>query len=178
MSGRIKKSRAPLKKTKERHRLIALINSFSVDVMPCTFCSDRSLYCRIIEGVSRYKEYVRRSRSYDSVLDASSVQKILSAEERLKLEEEQTEEKLLTAQQALNEAVSRLLRIRKQRTSLKTRGVDIARRGTNSLDELDAKEREEAAKEESRRATEAIPTSSDFPVTSGLPFTSDGLSFD
>ena len=144
MSGRIEKSRPPSKKTEERHRLVALIDSFGVDIMPCSFCNDRGLSCRMMEGVSRCKECVRRGRSCDGVLEASSVQKILSAEERLKLEEEQTEAKLLAAQQALNEAVSRLLRIRKQRASLKTRGVEMARRCASSLDELDAKEREEA----------------------------------
>ena len=98
MSGRVKKSRPPSKKTEERHRLVALIDSFSVDIMPCSFYNDRGLSYRMMEGVSRYKECVRRGRSYDGVLEASSVQKILSAEERLKLEEEQTEAKLLAAQ--------------------------------------------------------------------------------
>ena len=166
MSGRIEKSRQPSKKTEERHRLVALIDSFGIDIMPCSFCSDRGLHCRMMEGVSRCKECVRRGRSCDGVLEASSVQKILSAEERLKLEEEETEEKLLAAQQALNEAVSRLLRIRKQRASLKTRGVEMARRGAHSLDELDAKERVEAAEEERRRATEAVPAPSDLPIFS------------
>lgn len=144
MSGRVEKSRQPSKKTEERHRLIALIDSFGVEVMPCSFCDTRHLRCQMMEGVSRCKECVRRGRSCDGVFVASSIQKVLAAEERLKLEEEQTEEKLLAAQQALNEAVARLLRIRKQRASLKTRGVDLAKRCASSLDELDAQEQTEA----------------------------------
>ena len=144
MSGRIEKSRPPSKKTEERHRLVALIDSFGVDIMPCSFCESRHLRCQMMEGVSRCKECVRRGRSCDGVFVASSIQKVLAAEERLKLEEEQTEEKLLAAQQALNEAVARLLRIRKQRASLKTRGVDLAKRCASSLDELDAQEQAEA----------------------------------
>ena len=71
--GRVKKSRVLSKKTEERYRLVTLINSFSIDIMPYLFCNDRSLPYRIIEGVSRYKEYIRRSRFYDKVLDTLSV---------------------------------------------------------------------------------------------------------
>ena len=41
------------------------------------------------------------------------------------------------------------------------------RRGIDGMEELDRVKREEAAEEERRRATEAVPSSSDVPVSSG-----------
>lgn len=156
MSGRIEKSTNRPKKTEERHRLLALIEQFGVEVMPCSFCQGRHFRCEMMEGVSRCKECVRRGRSCDGLLVGSTIRRVVDADDRLKVEEEKTEEKLLAAQAALSEAVAKLVRIRKQRASLKTRGVDLARRGAASLDELDALEREEAEAAISAQASGAV----------------------
>ena len=63
-------------------------------------------------------------------------------------------------------------RLRKQKKMWQEKIIRALRRGITNLEELDRIERKEAAEEERRRTTEAIPTPSDLPTTSG------GLSFD
>lgn len=67
---------------------------------------------------------------------------------RLQESEKAAEQKLLDAKQAMDraqsemsEAVARLIRLRGQKDSLRSRGVDMARRNAPSLDELDEVER-------------------------------------
>ncbi|KAI1869361.1 uncharacterized protein JN550_005991 [Neoarthrinium moseri] len=144
MSGRVEKS-SRSKKTLYRLSLADRIERCGVDVMPCSFCEKRNLRCRMMEGVSRCKECCRRGRSCDgSGVTLSSLQRINAEEDRLVREEEVAEEKLLRAQQEVNEALSKLMRLRAQKRALKTRGVDMVNRGLRSLDELDEQERAES----------------------------------
>jgi len=62
MSGRIQKPRRS-KKSEQRDILAQLIEATGFDVMPCSFCADRCLSCKMIEGTDRCGECVRRGRS-------------------------------------------------------------------------------------------------------------------
>ena len=73
-------------------------------------------------------------------------------------------QKLEDELQAVEEKV---LRLRKQKRIWYKKMIRAIRRGIDSVEELDRVKREEAAEEERRRATEAVPTSSDLPTTSG-----------
>ncbi|KAK8024209.1 hypothetical protein PG993_003996 [Apiospora rasikravindrae] len=154
MSGRVEKStpRSKSKKTEQRHNLVALLDEFGFEVMPCSLCAEKGWRCTMMEGVSRCKECVRRGRSCDgSGLSVSAVSRVVDESRRLRSEEQEASDSLRRASEALEkahreaqEAFARLERIRKQRESLVTRGVEMARRGLRSLDELEAAERVES----------------------------------
>ena len=77
MFNRIEKSSS--KKTDQRYKLFAAIEEFNFEVMPYTLCFKRGWKCQIMEGVSRYKECVRRGRSCDgSGVPVSSLSRIVA----------------------------------------------------------------------------------------------------
>ena len=97
MSGRIKKPKRS-KSTEKRLTLTALIEESGVSVMPCGYYKSHRLHCKMLEGVSRYYECVRRGRSYDNAgAPTSSLSRIASEQQRLKREEEAAEQKLIEA---------------------------------------------------------------------------------
>ena len=78
MSGRIKKLKRS-KFTEKRLTLTALIKESGVSVIPYNYYKSYRLYCKILKGVSRYYEYVRRGRSYDNAsAPISSLSRIAS----------------------------------------------------------------------------------------------------
>lgn len=147
MSGRIEKPKRS-KSTEKRLALAALIEESGVSVMPCGYCKSHRLHCKMLEGVSRCHECVRRGRSCDNAgAPISSLSRIASEQQRLKREEEAAEQKLIEAQQEASaamarasEALARLARLRRQKASLVTRGADMVNRELSSLDELEAQE--------------------------------------
>lgn len=68
----------------------------------------------------------------------------MAEKRRLELEEEKAEEELIALQQQMNERLSRLMRLRRQKKQIHERGVEMVRRGLNSLDELEESDRREA----------------------------------
>jgi hypothetical protein len=143
MSNRVAKPR--FTKTEQRSKLAAAIEEFGVVVMPCSFCHSRKLSCKMMEGVSRCKECVRRGRSCDgSGVPVSSLNRIISESQRLRREEEEAAALLQRLQRESSEALAKLERLRKQRESLVTRGSIMVKRGLQSLDELDESERAES----------------------------------
>ena len=93
MSGRVQKSKRS--KTEQRLALVAAIDEFGFDVMPCSFCHSRKLACKMMDGVSRCKECVRRGRSCDGTgVPVSSLNRIVSESKRLRAEEEQSSRRL------------------------------------------------------------------------------------
>lgn len=74
--------------------------------------------------------------------------RINTESERLEREEEKAEEQMMAAQVALNEALNRLARLRRQKRALKSKGEEMVRRGLQSLDELEEAEQNEASAEE------------------------------
>lgn len=82
--------------------------------------------------------------------------RLVAEKQRLEREEEAAEERLLKLQsesarihKEMNTEFARILRVRRQRRLVETKGVDMIRRGLNSMDELESVERAEAFAEES-----------------------------
>jgi vacuolar-type H+-ATPase subunit I/STV1 len=98
----------------------------------------------MIEDSSRCYECVKRGRSCDGVLVASSLMRMLDQQKRLEAEEEAAGEaleslqaQLTDLQVKLSEAVNRLSRIRRTKSKMKERGSELVRRGMRELDEED-----------------------------------------
>lgn len=150
------------KKTEQRNVLYALIEETGFEVMPCSFCEAKSLSCKMIDGVSRCSECVRRGRSCDgtgvSVSTGERLRvpfcfpvgligvaaRLISEKRRLEKQEDETEAELLALQQQLVEKISKLTRLRRQKKKVISRGHAMVRRGFQSLDELEEAEREES----------------------------------
>lgn len=66
------------------------------------------------------------------------VDRFVTEKRRLELEEEKTEEELLALQQQLNERLSRLMRLRRQKRFLQERGVEMLSKGLSSMEELES----------------------------------------
>jgi hypothetical protein len=117
------------------------IVKFGFEIEPCSNCVRRNRTCVSSNDSDRCAEYVRRGIKCDQGgFDLSGFNAIQKEEERLEREEE--------------EAMAKILRLYKQRKSLKTRARKLLCRGLKSLDKLDkveAKEKEE--KEAQERAT-------------------------
>ncbi|KAL7917926.1 hypothetical protein ACQKWADRAFT_316990 [Trichoderma austrokoningii] len=75
----------------------------------------------------------------------SSLDRITEELKRLERQEELAEEALLEQQKKLDEALSRLMRLRKLRRMLRDRGVEMVKRGLNAeeMEEADRREEEE-----------------------------------
>lgn len=139
----VKLPRAP--KTEQKIKLAATIEEFGYDVMPCSFCHSRGFRCRMMDKVSRCQECVRRGRSCDGAgVPLSSLNRVISESQRLRREEADTAERLARLHKETSEALAKLDRLRKQRETLVSRGATMVNRGLQSLDELDAAEREES----------------------------------
>lgn len=93
-------------------------------------------------------------------LTSFSVNRTIKEEKRLRDEEDEVEALLQqriaaaaeahqTAQQNIDEALGRLLRIRQQRKLLRNRGIDLFKRGVQSLDEMNAEDEVLVAEEQS-----------------------------
>ncbi|TPX15099.1 uncharacterized protein E0L32_012438, partial [Thyridium curvatum] len=128
-SGRVEKrsARYPKKSSTERNEQLASeIDSSGYEVMPCSWCFDHGLECKMIERTRRCSECVRRGRSCDGTGVPVGVLSRVTAEqkrlERKEIEEEEAFEDLLQRQQRIQdeirEATARLIRLRKQRRFL------------------------------------------------------------
>ena len=144
MSARVEKTRRS-PKTEQRIALAALIDRIGFEAMPCSSCSRHGWKCIMAEGRPRCKECVRRGRSCDgSGVSVVAINRMVAELDRLQRDEEAAADAVEEAQRKASEAVARLSRIRKQRALLRTRGAEMVNRGLNSLDELEAADREES----------------------------------
>lgn len=149
---RVSKSKSKASSTDRRNAQVLLIDTFGFETMPCSFCTKRGTRCMMVSGVSRCRECTRRGRSCDgSGVSVAVASRIANEMARIQENEKAAEQKLLDAKQAMDraqaemsEAVARLIRLRSQKDSLRSRGVDMARRNAPSLDELDEEERQES----------------------------------
>jgi hypothetical protein len=158
MSGRIEKGYNEISKSKkscERAVLASLIDESGVDAdMPCTYCFKNNKACRMNGDSSRCSECVRRGRSCDGVLVASSryvlssmlsgirltlapVGRLMESRKKLLSDEEDAQEALFVLQQQLSTAVNRLSRIRRIRKRVEERSKELVQRGMQELDEED-----------------------------------------
>ncbi|PHH84728.1 hypothetical protein CDD83_1482 [Cordyceps sp. RAO-2017] len=143
MSSRVEKSRS--RKTSERLALASSIEEFGFDVMPCSSCRSRGSACKMMDGVSRCKECVRRGRSCDaSGVPLDALSRITAEHRRLKSKEKEAEQELLEAHRRASEAIARLARLRSQREMLASKGAKMVNLGLQTLDELEAEELRES----------------------------------
>ena len=63
MSNRVSKNSSKLSKTDQRLRFFAFIDEFGVKTMPCSMCEKKGWKCKMVAGIDRYSECVRRGRS-------------------------------------------------------------------------------------------------------------------
>jgi hypothetical protein len=148
--------------TARRKARAALIFSEGYVVMPCSFCSVKSLQCVMKEGHKNCSECTRRGRSCDGkgvslsegkhilllmvVLALMCVaDRLVQAKARLEADEEATEEELLELQRQLNERLSKLMRLRRQKRLLQSKGMKMLERDLQSVGELEAVEAAESS---------------------------------
>ncbi|KAI1305052.1 hypothetical protein F5Y03DRAFT_356377 [Xylaria venustula] len=127
--------------------------------MPCSRCFDRSLECKIMDGVTRCKKCVRAGRTCDnSGISLASAENVASEHHRLKREEEEAKKKLAQAKGDLDTALGRLSRFRRQKRFLKKKATKIVQRGLASLNKLDKikriEEKQKSLSEKKRRKAE------------------------
>ena len=143
MSGRIEKSYA--RKDRERSSLLSHIAlNGTVADMPCTRCFRGNLTCRMAGKSNRCEECVRQRKSCDGTRVASSLEKLISQQQKLDAEEEEASENLLALHTQLAElqsqlaaAAGRLSRIRKIRSRVKGKSAELFERGMRELDAED-----------------------------------------
>ncbi|KAM9873269.1 hypothetical protein VDGL01_12653 [Verticillium dahliae] len=143
MSSRVEKPKSL--SARKRQEQFDFIELRGYDVMPCSFCQRKGWKCRMVEGVSRCSECVRRGRSCDgSGVPVNALSRITQELGKLDKKELDEEARLEELQSQVAEALSRLKRLRTQKRSLHERGVRMVNQGLQSLDELDSAEREES----------------------------------
>lgn len=140
------------------------------------------------EGHSKCAECTRRGRPCDGqgislvageaipgcpgvllVLICGVADRLALEKQRLEAAEEATEEELIQLQQQLNERLSRLMRLRRQKRQLVEKGTQMLNRGLASMDELDETERLES---------EAVVSAQSVLVTDLIDWNAVGSSFD
>ncbi|CCF43076.1 hypothetical protein CH063_12889 [Colletotrichum higginsianum] len=100
------------------------------------------------EESSRCGECIRTGRSQcDGNNVANALSRCMSEQRKIEKEEREAEEEMEVLQVQLSTALGRLSRLRKQKRFLKDRGSELIRRGLQSLDELEAQDREVAEAE-------------------------------
>jgi hypothetical protein len=144
------------RKLQERNDLVRRIKSRGYELPKmdsCSNCVRRNITCWASASDSRKcAGCVKRKLKCDCMgPEHPDWVKLEKEEERLDREEEET--------------LAKLIRLRKQKRLIRTRGKDMLRRGLKTLDELDAaEEADRVAAEKAERTLEA--ESSDPPVTS------------
>jgi hypothetical protein len=111
----------------------------------CSSCIRQGREC-IVSGLSRRcASCVQLGLGSCDVMGPSAADwaRLKREEERLAAEETAAFAEFLRLKALETEALARALRLRKQQASLKTRGLEMMRRGVNSVDALDALEAQE-----------------------------------
>jgi len=166
MNSRVEKRRAPKvpkNSTARRHDLVTAFDDFGFEVMPCSRCASKGWKCVMIEGSSKCQECTRAACACDGTgVPLQSLHRIQEEHRRLSREEVIAEERFLELQRRhqdeMNEAIARLIRLRKQKEMARSQGVKLVQRGLRSLDELEEQERQES------EATMAVQAGGGFGV--------------
>ncbi|PTB47253.1 hypothetical protein M431DRAFT_514451 [Trichoderma harzianum CBS 226.95] len=183
MSNRVEKPKS--KSTEKRHSRAAFIRSFGFEVSPCFRCLGKRP-CLAVEGGDSCAHCCYLGRSCDSsFVPMSSLDRITEELKRLERQEELAEEALiaqqkrheeLLAQQKAerDEALARLMRLRKLRRLLRARGVEMVNRGLNAeeMEEADRREEEERQAELARVSREEAQLLRDVQSMSGVEWSS------
>lgn len=152
------------KKKRERIDLAIRIERSGDEMAPCSFCVENRRKCVVATGEgSRCSECVRAKRKV-SDCDAQVVDsRTWETEIPRAADWEAIDRQIERLDEEEEAALSKQLRLKKQKAFLRRRRQEMLRRGLKYLDELDeAEEKERLEKEEAERA--ALPSSSDVSV--------------
>lgn len=168
-------SNASSKKKTERLRLARKIESCGLEMIPCSRCRKQNRKCVVDkESSARCAECVRSKCSCDvksdswetNVPSVGDWESIAKQKERLEEQEE--------------EAMAKILRLRKQRKLLLRREAEMAKRGLQFLDELDAVEEKERKEKEEAEQRAAVASNSPADPSGDLlddPLAFSGVAF-
>ncbi|RFN44857.1 hypothetical protein FIE12Z_10903 [Fusarium flagelliforme] len=146
----------PLTSTEKRRKAAEGIAQFGFKVIPCSRCSKRGVACKMIAGKKKCGLCVSLGRPCNVTgTPLNSLTHIINKAKRLEEREAAAEELLSSrrealrvAQRELDESLSQLETCRKRKKELVSRGVEMTRRGLDSLDELEEAEKAESSKEQ------------------------------
>jgi len=140
--------------------------------MPCSNCVRYSRRCVILNAKSqRCGECVRRGSKCDALqASISDLESLRLEEERLKLERD-------LAFEAAMAGLERVRVLEKRQQELRTRGMEMLRRGLSSLDELDAVEAKELESAAARDREVPAPGLDSFDLPDLDPAFWDNLGF-
>ncbi|KAF3769217.1 hypothetical protein M406DRAFT_224058, partial [Cryphonectria parasitica EP155] len=125
-----------------RLQLSLTIDLQNFEIMLCSFYILKRLECKIIEDTKRYFCYICWGCSCNGFsIPVNALFRITIKLDCLDREELDAEEVLLKLQFKLGKATARLVRLRKQKRSLRNRSAKIVSQDLHSLDELEKKER-------------------------------------
>lgn len=141
-------------KIKERLSLSQRISTTGVEMPPCGHCQKKQTKCIISDASKRCSECVRTNARCDAGGPSASDWEKLEREERRLQEEEE-------------EAMAKILRLRKHQRLFRSRAKDMLRRGLKTMDELDEAEERERKEAEAALACQLSPppTTSDVVVS-------------
>jgi hypothetical protein len=133
-------------KIKERLALAQRITATSIEMPPCDRCekkqkSGEKIKCIVSDNSRRCSECVRTNARCDAGGPSASEWEKLEREERRLQEEEE-------------EAMAKILRLRKQQRLFRSRAKDMLRRGLQTMDELDEVEERERQEQKAGESTQ------------------------
>ena len=126
-------------KIKERLALAQRILTTGVEMPSCGRCEKKQSKCVISDASKRCSECVRTNARCDAGGPSASDWEKLEREERRLQEEEE-------------EAMAKILRLRKQQRLFRSRAKDMLQRGLKTMDELDEAEERERKEAEATQA--------------------------
>ncbi|KAI0805187.1 hypothetical protein GGR55DRAFT_281830 [Xylaria sp. FL0064] len=135
--------------------------------MPCSRCFDKGLSCKMLDGVNRCKNCndANLTSCDGNHVPIDSLNNIISEHQRLQTRRHEVSAELQQTNLRAQELLSRLLRLDRQVEFLREKGVKMAQRGFQNMDELDAQERLE---EEQNRLEEEQAKLSSVIAPSGM----------
>jgi hypothetical protein len=131
------------RKIKERLNLARKIETLGIEMTPCSKCQRQNRKCVMDSAQSsRCAECIRTKSSCDGMSDAWE-KNVPRQSDWVALENQKR-----SLEEQEEEAMAKILRLRKQRRFLMDREKEMSRRGLKFLDELDAAEEKERAEAE------------------------------
>ncbi|KAH7163642.1 hypothetical protein DER46DRAFT_604836, partial [Fusarium sp. MPI-SDFR-AT-0072] len=131
-----------------------LIASTGYEIMPCSFCTENYTKCMMKEGWKNCSECTCRGRSCDGKgVTLSEADRLVQEKNRIEADEEATEEELIKLQQQLNERLSKLMRLRRQKRLIQTKGLWALEKDSAAMND---RERMENLVSESEAVVESV----------------------
>ncbi|KAH7169561.1 hypothetical protein DER46DRAFT_659189 [Fusarium sp. MPI-SDFR-AT-0072] len=121
--------------TQRRLACAKLIASTGYEIMPCSLCVENYTKCMMKDGWKNCSECTCWGRTCDGKGVTLTEEK-----NRIEADEEATEEELIQLQRQLNERLSKLMRLRRQKRLIQSKGLKALERDTESMSEREKAE--------------------------------------